>query len=98
MLSWAWWSLVLLELVTGDLPFVLGHPHEVRLLAGLQQRHTAADAGVADEHAGRAAVLTQRVERGDEGGHVVAVDAQGVPAERAPLVGHGLGAQHARGG
>ena len=37
-----------LELVAGDLPFVLGHAHEVRLLPGLQQRHAAADAGVTD--------------------------------------------------
>ena len=89
---------IFLQLVAGDLPLVLGHAHEVRLLPGLQQRHAAADAGVADQHRGRAAVLAQRVERGDERGDVVAVDAQGVPAERAPLVGDGLGAQHARGG
>ena len=86
------------ELVAGDLPLVLGHAHEVGLLAGLEQRHAAADAGVADQHPGRALVGAQLVEGVDERFDVVAVDPQGVPAEGQPLVGDGLGAQDAFGG
>ena len=41
-----------LELIAGDLPLVLGHAHEVGLLAVLQQRRPAPDPGVADQHRG----------------------------------------------
>ena len=74
-LAAARWSVIgsvhrcLLQLVAGDRPLVLGDAHEVRLLPGLEQRHAAADAGVADQHrrarrGARAARRTRRRARG----------------------------------
>ena len=87
------------ELAAGDLPLVRLDAHEVGLLAGLEQRHAAADPGVADEHAPASRGASRScVERADERRDVVAVDAHGVPAERAPLVRDRLGLQDAGGG
>src|SRR6476619_3641798 len=60
--------------LTGEVPFVLVDADEVRLFPGFQERHTPADAGVADDHRG-AVAGRDGVESVYQGIDVVAVDA-----------------------
>src|SRR6476469_9159009 len=70
--------------LAGEVPFVFVDADEVRLFPGLQERHAAADAGVAEHHRG-AVAGRHRLESGDQRVDVVAVDADDTPAEGLPL-------------
>src|SRR6476646_4297296 len=78
--------------LAGEVPFVLVDADEVRLFPGFQERHTAADAGVADDDR-RLVSGRDGVEGVDQGVDVVAVDADGAPPEGFPFVDDGFGAQ-----
>ena len=89
------------ELLAADLPFVGVDAHEVGFFPGFQQRHAAADLGVAQDDrgcSGFAGLLGDPVEGAQQRVDVVAVDALDVPAERRPFVGDRFDAQHPGGG
>src|SRR6476620_4535130 len=83
--------------LAGEVPFVLVDADEVRLFPGFQERHPAADAGVADDD--RWAVTGwDGGDAREQGVDFVAGDWDSAPPACFPCGDDGFGAQHPGGG
>src|SRR6516162_8447803 len=101
--SWFWWSPSrvppFFKSLQRQLPLVLIDAHEMIALAGLQKRYALAHKRVRDDHArSRALMLLGRIECGNHGIEVIAVDALRKPTERPNLFRKRLETHHLLGG